>query len=1390
MSEAPVMQGIGNVAGALTVNELENDQSVPEWAKAGAGLAAGVMAPALAGKAWQGIGSTRLHPSIRSSVETALGNRTGTDALTPPQIQARMSAYEANSPMAAFLQAIPRLQNPVEAAKQNYAFNGARNVVDNLPIPASARPGETLTPEQATPAGAINRVINNLDQASAAPVNGIPGYRTDAAAAADTPSIEQLGKAAFATPEGQEFLRQNTNAANAFRSSIHQQTPGVEGEFAQAANAERSAIITPAQQRFDAAARSLADQLSLIEAKTTEHAASKLSDANAVAAAEKSSADLQAQIAALEEAHAKLQGEHNDPNRQLTMDRLSRIADKVALRNMKKSAETYRGMLPSGPELERPANPQPVKQAMSDIYAADASVPGGTAKPSSELFNVMNDLEQRWGIEPDRSTTPKTKITKTILPTETGPAEYSESALKRLEEQTKGLAMGAAGRTRKVANPAELTETIQTPGGERKYDVQREVVELDDLLHSTGSKNYPQELQNLNRDTAAAQLQRNKIVAKLDPEQLTGRYPVGNIGAPVVGPDNVVEGGNIRTAALKEVLTNTANSTQREAYIKRLQDMGYDVSGMKNPVEIMRRKTELTPSERLKFAEELNDKVGAGRSAVEHAKIDADKLTPQLMDMWKPGGITKEENSDFLVRFMGSAIPRNEHAAYTLPDGTPNKAFADRLDAAFVKKAYSSSKLMDTLLASPESEIKSIGRAMNDAAPDMARLRAKIDAGMVDKGHDLPTAVAEAAQFIENARKQGVKPMDALKQNDFLETPHPLRNAIIEMMHTETGRQVGGARLGEALGEMAREAAKSETTGLFGGNLGLTPEEILAKGKEYLAKPVEPVPGAAAPEAPVSAPSAEPPSMAKVVEPAAEPPAPEAPAMQKVEEAGALPGMEGAVPPKKPTAVTLEEKPAPLPFDVGTVDKLLKKMQYEIRTATRNSEGGNSELIRHYRTLRQSLLDSVKGTPEGEKLTRAANYYADEHAPVFRHGDAHELSESGVGGAGDKIQPADFISHFLKNSNADEARQLAAMGKGDRRFNGAVKAYIMRDMQGAVGASPKAAQVTEYLAKNSGRLSAFPEARDAIIKFRDSLQGGESTLAERKTQLGQAEAQAKEKKSAKTQELEDTVKGLNNDVGELRRVRGEAETGLAAATAEGDALPSVRIANRSVSVGEVLRNPDMARRAMSTARTPQQLEDLRNSIRDHLDRRYGRNDEGSVGMTDEVRNENLKTSKAKLIEDLKDDNFLQSVREVMGDEHVRRLQMLRSALANEAGRRGLTVGSTPNSSTAPNRDAEKMFLEYVSNLPTGGAGRVSRVAWRVLFGDDARKLPEAHRVLTDVVLNKDLLKGLLVARRDALPSSRPADIKPLAKPIIRSINRTNILEKTRKLANENEDEDR
>src|SRR5262249_35294427 len=135
---------------------------------------------------------------------------------------------------------------------------------------------------------------------------------------------------------------------------------------------------------------------------------------------------------------------------------------------------------------------------------------------------------------------------------------------------------------------------------------------------SEGNPNpaFPPELQPRDRSRVASTAQIAQMAGNLQPERL-GASASAAEGAPIIGPDNVVESGNARVLALSKAYE--ANSTQAQAYRSWLESQGFDTSNMAAPVLVRRRLTELSPEDRVAFAREANVGPGLAMSSTERA---------------------------------------------------------------------------------------------------------------------------------------------------------------------------------------------------------------------------------------------------------------------------------------------------------------------------------------------------------------------------------------------------------------------------------------------------------------------------------------------------------------------------------------------------------------------------------------------------------------------------------------------------------------------------------------------------------------------------------------------------------------------------------------------------
>ena len=153
------------------------------------------------------------------------------------------------------------------------------------------------------------------------------------------------------------------------------------------------------------------------------------------------------------------------------------------------------------------------------------------------------------------------------------------------------------------------TKAVYTPNGEQ-VKVQFGLVDANDLVTSHNevgqiNKAYPDELQPRDRTRTASKSQIQTMSNKINPDLLGDSAKVSD-GAPIVGPDNVVESGNARTLALREAYQQGKGTDYKNWLVKNADSFGLDpkaVAGMKNPVLVRMRQTDV---DRAEFARQAN----------------------------------------------------------------------------------------------------------------------------------------------------------------------------------------------------------------------------------------------------------------------------------------------------------------------------------------------------------------------------------------------------------------------------------------------------------------------------------------------------------------------------------------------------------------------------------------------------------------------------------------------------------------------------------------------------------------------------------------------------------------------------------------------------------------
>lgn len=290
-----------------------------------------------------------------------------------------------------------------------------------------------------------------------------------------------------------------------------------------------------------------------------------------------------------------------------------------------------------------------------------------------------------------------------------------------------------------------------------------QVIEADKLITSHDASGtvhplFPPELQPRDRSRPASQAQIAEISANLNPRLLMDA-PTAREGAPVVGPDAVVESGNGRVLGIREAFARVPD--RAEAYRKELINAGFSqAKDMKEPVLVRVRETDLSPADRQAFTVEANRTATARLSASERAAVDAKVLSPEVLDAFAGGEAGQARNAAFARKALQRMATPEEMGDLVTSDGYLSQAGADRLTAALVQRGFDAPDVVKSLYETIDPTSKSIIGAMSDTAPLAARVRqAAIDGRL---SFDDPTRdVVEAYRLVERARKAG-EPVAAL----------------------------------------------------------------------------------------------------------------------------------------------------------------------------------------------------------------------------------------------------------------------------------------------------------------------------------------------------------------------------------------------------------------------------------------------------------------------------------------------------------------------------------------------------------------------------------------------------------------------------------------------------
>lgn len=360
------------------------------------------------------------------------------------------------------------------------------------------------------------------------------------------------------------------------------------------------------------------------------------------------------------------------------------------------------------------------------------------------------------------------------------------------------------------------TGQVRTAAGTR-VDVEYEVVDRSTLQRASG------DLQPRDRTLGNSDEQVANIAATLDPVLLMPA-PTADRGAPIVGPDNIVESGNGRFAAIERAYER--HPDRADAYRQQIEAAGFDIpDDVRDPVLVARRTSQMDDDARRAFVVEAQDSGVARMTAVERARAEAAMLDAGTLSRLDPSlPLTDPGNGDF-IRAALDRLPRTERNAFTTPEGRLNADGRKALERALFARAYQDAELLRRFTEQDAAELRSLLDALFEAAPGWARLTGEVADGQVKPEFDITGHVTEAMRIIATARRManadGIKTghvlAELLDEIDLIEgAVSPLTRALVGMFWKD-GKAAPKGKIAGFLDRYAAEARKVGRTdaGLF-----------------------------------------------------------------------------------------------------------------------------------------------------------------------------------------------------------------------------------------------------------------------------------------------------------------------------------------------------------------------------------------------------------------------------------------------------------------------------------------------------------------------------------------------------------------------------------------------
>ena len=336
---------------------------------------------------------------------------------------------------------------------------------------------------------------------------------------------------------------------------------------------------------------------------------------------------------------------------------------------------------------------------------------------------------------------------------------------------------------------ADKSHTVAYTNDNQRIELKFKVVSVDDLVVSNSldgkvNPNYPQELQPRDRSRTSSQSQIRQMAANLNPARLEESTSVSE-GSPIVGPDNVVESGNGRTLAIELAYKNGTADEYRQYIINNADQYGIDASNLpERPVLVRERLTEV---DRIEFTRKANESSIGSLSATEQAKVDAEKLTEDVLNLLvanDDGIINTSDNHNFISAVITKVFKNEDLNNVVNAEGRLSARGLERITNAIFYKAYGDASLSARLSESLDNDMKNATKVLLNIAPRIVSIKNGIASGnMYD--FDFSTDIVSAIKLFEKCRNENSTIENYAAQESLFEKEPELTLAMAYVFETK-----------------------------------------------------------------------------------------------------------------------------------------------------------------------------------------------------------------------------------------------------------------------------------------------------------------------------------------------------------------------------------------------------------------------------------------------------------------------------------------------------------------------------------------------------------------------------------------------------------------------------